>query len=85
MQSDCIPKCSNGTNLVIPLSGPVSPEDLAITGTGARFLADGNLSSLLYDFEELEGELNFLTRVVALTFYPSVPGNTPITIGEVIK
>ncbi|KAI3986711.1 hypothetical protein MKX01_014249 [Papaver californicum] len=36
-----------------------------------------------YDFEELEGELDFLTRVVALTFYPAVRGKTPLTIGEI--
>ncbi|OMP06550.1 hypothetical protein COLO4_08073 [Corchorus olitorius] len=78
-----IPQCGNGTNLVIPLSGPISAEDMAVTGAGAR-LHDQVRSplSLLYDFEELEGELDFLTRVVALTFYPAASGS-PMTLGEV--
>ncbi|XP_043716293.1 probable phosphoinositide phosphatase SAC9 [Telopea speciosissima] len=79
-----IPQCLNGTNLSIPLPGAVSPEDVAVTGAGARLHAqDTSCLSFLYDFEELEGDLNFLTRVVALTFYSSGPGKTPITIGEV--
>ncbi|XP_043693987.1 probable phosphoinositide phosphatase SAC9 [Telopea speciosissima] len=79
-----IPQCLNGTNLLIPLPGPVSSEDMAVTGAGARLHAQDTSSlSLLYEFEELEGDLDFLTRVVALTFYPAVPGKTPITIGEV--
>ncbi|XP_068634248.1 probable phosphoinositide phosphatase SAC9 [Aristolochia californica] len=79
-----LPQCVNGTNLVIPLSGPVDPEDLAVTGAGARLhTLEKPRVSLLYDFEELEGELSFLTRVVALTFYPAVVGRNPITIGEI--
>ncbi|KAJ4973876.1 hypothetical protein NE237_007050 [Protea cynaroides] len=78
-----IPQCLNGTNLLIPLPGPVSPEDMAVTGAGALHAQDTPSLSLLYDFEELEGDLDFLTRVVALTFYPAVTGKTPITIGEV--
>lgn len=56
---------------------------MAVTGAGAR-LHDQVTSpiSLLYDFEELEGELDFLTRVVALTFYPATSGS-PMTLGEV--
>ncbi|EOY04628.1 SacI domain-containing protein / WW domain-containing protein isoform 1 [Theobroma cacao] len=78
-----IPQCGNGTNLLIPLPGPISAEDMAVTGAGAR-LHDQVTSpiSLLYDFEELEGELDFLTRVVALTFYPATSGS-PMTLGEV--
>ncbi|KAK4426436.1 putative phosphoinositide phosphatase SAC9 [Sesamum alatum] len=79
-----IPQCANGTNILIPLTGPTSPEDMAVTGAGARLHAQETSSpSMLYDFEELEGELNFLTRVVALTFYPAVPGRGPMTLGEV--
>lgn len=83
-QGASIPRCANGTNLLIPLPGPVSAEDMAITGAGAR-LHDQDTSSLslLYDFEELEGELDFLTRVIAITFYPAVSGRSPITLGEV--
>ena len=56
---------------------------MAITGASARLHAQDTSSiSLLYDFEELEGELDYLTRVVALTFYPAVSGN-PVTLGEV--
>lgn len=79
-----IPQCMHGTSLLIPLPGPVSAEDLAVTGAGARLHAEDTYDlSLLYDFEELEGELDFLTRVVALTFYPAVSGRNPITIGEI--
>ncbi|KAL0305215.1 UNVERIFIED_CONTAM: putative phosphoinositide phosphatase SAC9 [Sesamum calycinum] len=57
---------------------------MAVTGAGARLHAQETSSpSMLYDFEELEGELDFLTRVVALTFYPSIPGRGPMTLGEV--
>lgn len=69
---------------MIPLPGPISAEDMAVTGAGARLHAqDISTLPLLYDFEELEGELDFLTRVVALTFYPAVSGSSPITLGEV--
>ncbi|XP_074320101.1 putative phosphoinositide phosphatase SAC9 [Silene latifolia] len=79
-----LPRCAKGTNIVIPLPGSVSSEDMAVTGAGARLSgADASSLSLLYDFEELEGELDFLTRVVTLTFYPPVSGNTPLTLGEV--
>ena len=84
LQGASIPQCANGTNLLIPLPGAVSAEDMAITGAGSRHHAqDASPLSLLYDFEELEGELDFLTRVVALTFYPAVPGKSPLTLGEV--
>lgn len=69
---------------MIPLPGPVSAEDMAITGAGARrHDQDTSSLSLLYDFEELEGELDFLTRVIAITFYPDVSGKSPLTLGEV--
>lgn len=78
-----VPQCASGTNILISLPGPVSTEDTAVTGAGARLNgADVSSLSLLYDFEELEGELDFLTRVVAVTFYPAA-GRTPITLGEV--
>ncbi|XP_057992420.1 probable phosphoinositide phosphatase SAC9 isoform X2 [Hevea brasiliensis] len=79
-----IPQCVNGTNLLIPLPGPISAEDMAITGAGARLHAqDTTTLPLLYEFEELEGELDFLTRVVAITFYPAVSGRSPMTFGEI--
>ena len=57
---------------------------MAVTGAGARLhVQDTTNLSFLYDFEELEGELDFLTRVVVLTFYPSMSARTPITLGEV--
>ncbi|KAI3952775.1 hypothetical protein MKW92_000098 [Papaver armeniacum] len=83
LEGGSIPQCVTGTNLLIPLAGPVSPEDMAVTGAGARRHQETRSLSLLYDFEELEGELDFLTRVVALTFYPAVRGKTPLTIGEI--
>ncbi|KAK9205665.1 hypothetical protein WN943_015933 [Citrus x changshan-huyou] len=70
-----IPRCGNGTNLLIPLPGSVSAEDMAITGAGARLHdQDAPTLPLLYDFEELEGELDLLTRFVAVTFYPAISG-----------
>ncbi|GAB2275817.1 hypothetical protein Dimus_010566 [Dionaea muscipula] len=60
----------------------VSSEDMAVTGAGVCLgSSEASHLALLYDFEELEGELEFLTRVVALTFYPPISGRTPITLG----
>ncbi|XP_052172812.1 probable phosphoinositide phosphatase SAC9 isoform X1 [Diospyros lotus] len=84
LEGASIPKCANGTNMLIPLPGSVNAEDTAVTGAGARLHSqDASTRALLYDYEELEGELDFLTRVVALTFYPTVSGVTPLTLGEV--
>ncbi|XP_057415949.1 probable phosphoinositide phosphatase SAC9 [Lotus japonicus] len=84
LEGASIPQCANGTNLLIPLPGPISSEDMAITGASSRLHAqDVPPLSLLYDFEELEGEWDFLTRVVALTFYPTVSGRKPFTLGEI--
>ncbi|XP_075098514.1 putative phosphoinositide phosphatase SAC9 isoform X4 [Nicotiana tabacum] len=84
LEGASVPQCANGTNILIPLSGPISEEDMAITGAGARRHAqDTSTLPLLYDFEELEGEVDFLTRVVALTFYPAADGGGPITLGEI--
>ncbi|GAB4836288.1 Probable phosphoinositide phosphatase sac9 [Ancistrocladus abbreviatus] len=84
LEGASIPQCANGTNILIPLLGPISSEDLAVTGAGTRLHSpDASDLSLLYDFEELEGELDFLTRVVALTFYPAISGRTPMTLGEI--
>ncbi|EPS69230.1 hypothetical protein M569_05534, partial [Genlisea aurea] len=84
LEGTFIPQCANGTNIIIPLSGHIAPEDMAITGAGSRLNAqETSIPSMLYDFEELEGELDFLTRVVAVKFYPSVKGKCPMTIGEV--
>ncbi|KAJ4839192.1 putative phosphoinositide phosphatase sac9 [Turnera subulata] len=84
VEAASIPQCANGTNLSIPLPGPINAEDLAITGAGARLHAQDTSSiPLLYEFEELEGELDFLTRVVAITFYPAESGKSPMTFGEI--
>ncbi|XP_020520412.1 probable phosphoinositide phosphatase SAC9 isoform X2 [Amborella trichopoda] len=84
LEGATIPKCANGTNLVLPLTGAIKPEDMAVTGAGTRLQAqEKSTIPLLYGFEELEGEINFLTRVVALTFYPAVAGRIPITLGEI--
>ena len=64
------------TSIAIPIPGPTSAED-------RLHVQDKTNLSFLYDFEELEGELDFLTRVVVLTFYPSMSARTPITLGEV--
>ncbi|KAM0878793.1 hypothetical protein ACQ4PT_034649 [Festuca glaucescens] len=84
LEGACIPQCSNGTNLLIPLTGRIDPEDLAVTGRSARpDVQESTYLPLLYDFEELEGEVNFLNRVVALSFHPSAMSRTPITLGEI--
>ncbi|KAL2470130.1 putative phosphoinositide phosphatase SAC9 [Abeliophyllum distichum] len=84
LEGASIPQCANGTNILVPLPGPISGEDMAVTGASARLHAQGiTIPSMLYDFEELEGELDFLTRVVALRLYPAVAGRGPTTIGEV--
>lgn len=84
VEGACIPQCSNGTNLLIPVTGRIDPEDLAVTGKSARpNVQESSYLPLLYDFEELEGELNFLNRVVALSFHPSAVSRTPITLGEI--
>ncbi|TYJ44804.1 hypothetical protein E1A91_A02G009400v1 [Gossypium mustelinum] len=77
-----IPQCGKGTNLLIPLTGPISADDMTVTGAGAYLPNEATSLSLLYDFEELEGDLDFLTRIVALTFYPAASGS-PTTLGEV--
>ncbi|CAM0881228.1 unnamed protein product [Alopecurus aequalis] len=84
VEGACIPQCSNGTNLLIPLTGRIDPEDLAVTGKSARpDVQESTYLPLLYDFEELEGEVNFLNRVVALSFHPSAMSRTAITLGEI--
>ncbi|KAK7252087.1 hypothetical protein RIF29_35801 [Crotalaria pallida] len=84
LEGASIPQCESGTNLLISLPGAISAEDMAITGASSRLHAqDASPLSLLYDFEELEGEWDFLTRVVALTFYPTVSGKNPLTFGEI--
>ncbi|KAJ8774787.1 hypothetical protein K2173_017233 [Erythroxylum novogranatense] len=84
VEAASIPQCVTGTNLVIPLPGPISAEDMAITGAGARLHAqDTSTIPLLYEFEELEGDIDFLTRVVAITFYPNNPGKGPMTLGQI--
>ncbi|KZV55426.1 hypothetical protein F511_28507 [Dorcoceras hygrometricum] len=84
LEGASIPQCASGTNILIPLTGSIDAEDVAVTGAGARLHGQETSSpSMLYDFEELEGELDFLTRVVTLTFYPAVAGRGPMTLGEV--
>ncbi|CAL5013070.1 unnamed protein product [Urochloa decumbens] len=84
VEGACLPQCSNGTNLLIPVTGRIDPEDLAVTGKSARpNVQESTYLPLLYDFEELEGELNFLNRVVALSFHPSATSRAPITLGEI--
>jgi hypothetical protein len=67
-----IPRCQYKTQLAFPIPGALDHEDLT-RGGGV---------SWLYDFEEQEGHLDFLTRVVVLTFHAGSDG-VPVTIGEV--
>ncbi|OAE30181.1 hypothetical protein AXG93_4295s1360 [Marchantia polymorpha subsp. ruderalis] len=78
LEGSKVPKCAHGTLLTYPLPGAMDPEEVAITGSGAGEQA----FSWLYDFEEQEGEIDFLTRLVEIKFYPATPG-TPMTLGQV--
>ena len=60
------------------MAGAIDDKDIAVTGKGGSEKA----VSWLYDFEELEGDLDFLSRVVVFNFY-GTPG-VPVTIGEVL-
>ncbi|XP_024984355.1 probable phosphoinositide phosphatase SAC9 [Cynara cardunculus var. scolymus] len=83
LEGASIPRCANGTNMVIPISGPISDKDMALTGTAASLPAHRTKFPFLYDSNGLEGELDFLTRVVVLTFYPAESTCSPVTLGEV--
>lgn len=72
-----IPRCQHKTQLAYPVPGVIDHEDIAVTGAGGSEKA----VSWLYDFEEQEGEIDFLSRVVVFTFYAGPPG-VPVTIGE---
>ncbi|GAQ84463.1 Sac domain-containing Phosphoinositide Phosphatase [Klebsormidium nitens] len=76
-----IPKCAHGTQLLYNLPGLVNPEDKTLTGS-ARGKRPGEQFSSLYDFEEAEGAVDYLTRFVTVTFYPSAPGIS-MTLGPV--
>lgn len=79
-----LPRCSNGTNIILPLAGPMNDTDLAITRSSSSFHDRGNsYLPLLYNFEEPEGNLSFLTRIVVVTFYPLTTGRAPVALGEV--
>lgn len=57
------------------LSGPING------GRCTLHAQDTSTLPLLYDFEELEEEVDFLTRVFSLMFYLALDGEGPITIG----
>lgn len=76
-----IPKCAHGTQLLYNLPGVVPPEDKTLIGS-ARGKRPGEQFSSLYDFEEAEGAVDYLTRFVTVTFYPSAPGIS-MTLGPV--
>ncbi|KAI5078715.1 hypothetical protein GOP47_0006386 [Adiantum capillus-veneris] len=79
-----IPRCANGTRLLYFLPGVVNSEDAAITGAGSgRVRGKDNQFPWLYEFEEQEGDIDFLTRILAITFYPALPGETAMTLGEI--
>ncbi|KAI7745943.1 hypothetical protein M8C21_019347, partial [Ambrosia artemisiifolia] len=81
LEGASIPRCPNGTNVVIPMPGVVSDEDMGLKTRASPHNPQAN-PSFLYDFEGREGELDFLTRVVVLTFYPAESTNSPVTLGE---
>lgn len=69
--------------MVIPIPGPISDDDMAFTRSVTTPPTHKPKLPFLYDFEGREGNLDFLTRVVVLTFYPSESTTSPVTIGEV--
>ncbi|CAA6664754.1 unnamed protein product [Spirodela intermedia] len=78
-----LPRCSNGTNIILPLAGPMNGTDLALTRSGSSYHDRGNsYLPLLYNFQEPEGNLSFLTRIVVLTFHPLTTGRAPVALGE---
>ncbi|XP_071721407.1 probable phosphoinositide phosphatase SAC9 isoform X2 [Rutidosis leptorrhynchoides] len=81
LEGATIPRCPNGTNMVVSIPGPISNEEMALKRTGSNV----HKTSLpfLYDFNGPEGKLDFLTRVVVLTFYPAESTSSPVTLGEV--
>eukprot|EP00250_Pteridium_aquilinum_P004965 c15135_g1_i1 orf=287-3169(+) len=84
LEGATIPRCANGTKLLYSLPGVVNPEEAAITGAGSWPVRGGeNQFPWLYEFEEQEGQIDFLTRILAITFYPASPGDTTMTLGEV--
>ncbi|KAL4561231.1 hypothetical protein LXL04_033394 [Taraxacum kok-saghyz] len=83
LEGASIARCANGTNMVIPIPGPLSDDDLAFTRTATIPPTNKTKLPFLYDFQGREGELDLLTRVVVLTFYPSESTTSPVTIGEV--
>jgi hypothetical protein len=76
-----MPRCANGSSLAYSLSGPVDLSDVAITGGGAG-KQEQQAFQWLYDFEEQEGEINFLTRLVSIRFYPAASG-VSMSLGQV--
>ncbi|KAJ7567413.1 hypothetical protein O6H91_02G146100 [Diphasiastrum complanatum] len=84
LEGASIPRCTNGSQLLYPLPGAMHSEDVAITGGSGPGRPGDQIFAWLYDFEEQEGELDFLTRVVAVTFHSnSFDLPLPITLGEV--
>ncbi|CAH1441274.1 unnamed protein product [Lactuca virosa] len=83
LEGASIARCVNGTNMVIPIPGPISDDDMAFTRSVTTPPTHKPKLPFLYDFEGREGNLDFLTRVVVLTFYPSESTTSPVTIGEV--
>ncbi|MFS7906986.1 putative SAC domain-containing protein [Helianthus anomalus] len=82
LEGASIPRCPNGTNIVIPIPGAVSNDDMGLKSRETVHTPQTN-PSFLYNFEGREGELDFLTRVVVLTFYPAESTSSPVTLGEV--
>lgn len=82
LEGATIPRCASGTKLLYLLPGVVNSEDAAITGKGSVGGGE-NQFPWLYEFEEQEGEIDFLTRILAITFYPASPGETAMTLGEI--
>ncbi|CAM6096439.1 unnamed protein product [Calypogeia fissa] len=76
-----IPRCANGTSMVYALSGPIDLSEVAITGAGAG-RSEEQAFPWLYEYEEQEGGIDFLTRLVSVTFYPAAPGLS-MTLGQV--
>eukprot|EP00850_Spirogloea_muscicola_P003900 SM000016S01888 [mRNA] locus=s16:476486:484208:+ [translate_table: standard] len=74
LEGASIPRCPAGTALLYNLAG-------CANGLASGRWHSNNKPFMLYNYEQTVKQYNFLTRVVAVTFYPAVPG-VPMTLGQ---
>eukprot|EP00850_Spirogloea_muscicola_P007483 SM000038S14296 [mRNA] locus=s38:174165:181898:+ [translate_table: standard] len=74
LEGASIPRCPAGTALLYNLAGTAS-------GLASGRWHSNNKPFMLYNYEQTDRQYEFFTRVVAVTFYPAVPG-VPMTLGQ---